>query len=83
MFGFLRNWPKFTNLRAELRGQLEIEGATLIADKVGVDHAFSGTKLNYKRNIPDEVLRKLPTSTLAFRLEPMFFYRADGVRPRV
>jgi hypothetical protein len=49
-----------------------------------VDHAFSGTmKLNYKRDIPDEVLQQLPTTTVKYRLEPMFVYRAAGVRPRV
>lgn len=49
----------------------------------GVDPAFSGTmKLNYKRKIPDEVLHKLPTTTLRFPLEPVFVYRAAGVRPK-
>ena len=49
-----------------------------------VDHAFSGTmKLNYKRDIPDEVLQELPATSVKYRLEPMFVYRAAGVRPRV
>jgi hypothetical protein len=49
----------------------------------GVDPAFSGTmKLNYKKKIPDEVLQQLPTSTLHFSVEPVFVYRAAGVRPR-
>jgi hypothetical protein len=49
-----------------------------------VDHAFSGTmKLNYKRDIPAEVRQALPTRTVKYRLEPMFVYRAAGVRPRV
>jgi len=49
----------------------------------GVDSAFSGTmKLNYKKKIPDEVLQQLPTSTLHFSVEPVFVYRAAGVRPR-
>lgn len=48
-----------------------------------VDHAFSGTmKLNYKRDIPAEVLQALPATTVKYRLEPMFVYRAAGVRPR-
>ncbi len=152
------HWPNFSNVPAELREQIETEGAILIADKVGVtkrfsghvpgvysaagvsryqgalcfsaarivatfptsgdrnlrsidcpwdvddgpatasitekgllieidlrvvDHAFSGTmKLNYKRKIPDEVLAALPTRTLAFPVEPIFVYRAAGVRPK-
>jgi hypothetical protein len=157
VYGF--KWPKFSNVPAELREQLEAEGVIFIADKVGVsrhfsghvpgvysaagvsryrgmfafsaarivatfptgadrnlrsiecpwdtnqgpatatitdkgltieinlravDQAFSGRmKLNYKRDIPDEVLHRLPSTTLSFRLEPMFVYRAAGVRPRV
>ena len=38
--------------------------------------------LNYKKKIPDEVLQKLPTTTLRFRVEPVFVYRAAGVRPK-
>jgi hypothetical protein len=49
----------------------------------GVDRACSGTmKLNYKRKIPDEVLQKLPTTTLRCPVEPVFVYRAAGVRPK-
>jgi hypothetical protein len=49
----------------------------------GVDHAFSGSmKLHYKRNIPDEVLQKLPNTTLRFPVAPVFVYRATGVRPK-
>jgi hypothetical protein len=49
----------------------------------GVDSAFSGTmKLNYKRKIPDEVLQKLPTTTLRFPVTPNFVYRAAGVRAK-
>jgi hypothetical protein len=47
----------------------------------GVDLACSGMmKLNYKRKIPDEVVQKLPTTTLRFAVEPAFIYRAAGVR---
>jgi hypothetical protein len=50
----------------------------------GVDPAFSGSmKLNYKKTIPDDVLQKLPTTALRFRVEPIFVYRAAGVRPKV
>ena len=49
----------------------------------GVDRAFSGMmNLNYKRKIPDEVLQKLPRTTLRFPVEPVFVYRAAGVRPK-
>jgi hypothetical protein len=52
-------------------------------DLHGVDQAFSGSmKLNYKRKIPDEVLEKLPTTTLRFPITPNFVYRAAGVRPK-
>jgi hypothetical protein len=159
VFGFLRNWSQLSNVPAELREQLEAEGAIFIAGKAGiskhfsghvpgvfsasgvsrytgafgfsaarivatfpargdtnlrsidcswdtdegpatatitnkglqieiglhgVDRAFSGTmKLNYKKKIPDEVLQKLPTTTLRFPVEPVFVYRAAGVRPKV
>lgn len=46
-----------------------------------VDRAYSGTsKLNYKRKVPDEVLTVRPTTKLAFPVEPVFVYRAPGVR---
>jgi hypothetical protein len=48
-----------------------------------VDRAFSGSmKLHYKRAIPDDVLQKLPTTTLRFPVDPVFVYRAAGVRPK-
>lgn len=49
----------------------------------GVDPAFSGSmKLNYKRAIPDEVLSALPCTALRFPVDPIFVYRAAGVRPK-
>lgn len=39
-------------------------------------------KLNYKKKIPDDMLQKLPTTALRFRVEPLFVYRATGVRPK-
>lgn len=39
-------------------------------------------KLNYKQKIPDDVVEKLPTTVLRFRVEPVFVYRAAGVRPK-
>jgi hypothetical protein len=97
VFGFLRNWSQLSNVPAELREQLEAEGLIFLAHKVGVsqhglvidiglhavDRACSGMmKLNYKRKIPDEVLQKLPTTTVRFPVEPVSIYRAAGVRPK-
>jgi hypothetical protein len=59
-------------------------GLAIEIDLHEVDQVFSGTmKLNYQRDIPDEVLGQLPATTVKYRLEPMFVYRAAGVRPRV
>ncbi|OMC57127.1 hypothetical protein A5747_04870 [Mycobacterium sp. IS-836] len=158
VFGFLRNWPRLSNVPADLREQLEAEGLIFLAGNVGVSRHFSGhvpgvfsasgvsrykgafafsdsrvvatfpargdtnlrsidcgwdadmgpatatitgkglvidiglhgvdracsgmMKLNYKRKIPDEVLEKLPSTTLRFPVEPAFVYRAAGVRPK-
>jgi hypothetical protein len=38
--------------------------------------------LNYKKKIPVEVLEKVPTTTLRFAVDPVFVYRAAGVRPK-
>lgn len=49
----------------------------------GVDPAFSGSmKLNYRNQIPADVLEKLPTTTLRFPAQPVVVYRAAGVRPK-
>ncbi len=59
------------------------KGLLIEIDLRAVDAAFSGTmKLNYKRKIPFEVLGALPARTLAFPVEPIFVYRAAGVRPK-
>ncbi|HWF68092.1 MAG TPA: hypothetical protein VG187_00725 [Mycobacterium sp.] len=59
------------------------KGLTIDIGLHGVDRACSGTmKLNYKWKIPDEVLQKLPTRTLRFPVQPVFVYRAAGVRPK-
>jgi hypothetical protein len=48
-----------------------------------VDPAFSGSmRLNYRKKIPDDVLQKLPTRSLRFQVDPVFVYRAAGVRPK-
>jgi hypothetical protein len=66
------------------RATITDKGLHIEIDLHGVDPAFSGSmKLNYKRTIPDDVLHKLPTTDLRFRVEPIFVYRAAGVRPKV
>jgi hypothetical protein len=83
VFGFLHNWSQMSNVPAELREQLEAEGLIFLAHKVGVSRHFGGLmKLHYKRSIPDEVLQKLPTTTLRFPVAPVFVYRAAGVRTK-
>jgi hypothetical protein len=59
------------------------KGLLIDIDLHGVDRAFSGSmKLSYKRAIPDEVLGSLPRTTLRFPVDPVFVYRAAGVRPK-
>ena len=59
------------------------KGLLIDIDLHGVDRAFSGSmKLHYKRAIPDDVLQKLPTTTLRFPVDPVFVYRAAGVHPK-
>lgn len=65
------------------RATITGKGLKLEIDLHGVDPAFSGSmKLNYRKTIPDEVLEKLPTTTLRFPVQPVFVYRAVGVRPK-
>ncbi|WP_157900639.1 hypothetical protein [Mycobacterium rhizamassiliense] len=59
------------------------KGLLIDIDLRGVDHAFSGSmKLHYKKAIPADVLQALPRTTLRFPVEPVFVYRAAGVRPK-
>ncbi len=39
-------------------------------------------RLKYGKKIPDDVLQKLPTRSLRFQVDPVFVYRAAGVRPK-
>ncbi|WP_156737906.1 hypothetical protein [Mycobacterium scrofulaceum] len=65
------------------RATITGKGLKLEIDLHGVDPAFSGSmRLNYRKTIPDEVLEKLPTTTLRFPVQPAFVYRAAGVRPK-
>lgn len=58
------------------------KGLLIDIDLRGVDKACSGSmKLHYRREVSDEVLGQLPTTTLRFPVDPAFVYRAAGVRP--
>ncbi|OBA82457.1 hypothetical protein A9W99_01815 [Mycobacterium sp. 1164966.3] len=63
------------------RAAITDKGLSIKIDLPAVDRAFSGTmELNYKKHIDDNVLRQLPVKELAFPLDPVFVYRAAGVR---
>ncbi|OBH59696.1 hypothetical protein A5687_20415 [Mycobacterium mantenii] len=65
------------------RATVTNKGVGIDIDLHGVDPAFSGSmRLNYKKTIPDEVLNALPITTLRFPVDPVFVYRAAGVRPK-
>jgi hypothetical protein len=65
------------------RATINGKGLHIEIDLHGVDPAFSGSmKLNYKKKIPDDVLQKLPATSLRFPVQPVFVYRAAGVRPK-
>ncbi|KKC03957.1 hypothetical protein [Mycobacterium nebraskense] len=65
------------------RATITGKGLQLEIDLHGVDPAFSGSmRLNYRKKIPDDVLETLPTTTLRFPVQPVFVYRAAGVRPK-
>jgi hypothetical protein len=65
------------------RATITNKGLEIEIDLHGVDPAFSGSlKLNYRKTIPDGVLGKLPATSLRYRVEPSFVYRAAGVRPK-
>jgi hypothetical protein len=59
------------------------KGLLIDIDLRGVDRAFSGSmKFHYKRKVPDDVLAALPRTSLRFPVDPVFIYRAAGVRPK-
>jgi hypothetical protein len=65
------------------RATITTKGLQIEIDLHGVDPAFSGSmNLNYKKKIPADVLGQLPATVLRFRVEPVFVYRAAGVRSK-
>lgn len=65
------------------RATITDKGLGIEIDLHGVDPAFSGSmRLNYKKKIPDEVLEALPRTALRVPVDPVFVYRAAGVRPK-
>lgn len=65
------------------RATITDKGLGIEIDLNEVDPAFSGSmRLNYKKTIPDEVLQALPRTALRAPVDPVFVYRAAGVRPK-
>lgn len=65
------------------RATITNKGLGIEIDLHGVDPAFSGSmRLNYTKKIPDDVLEALPRTALRVPVDPVFVYRAAGVRPK-
>ena len=64
-----------------VQGTLSESGLLLeIADLTQVDPEFSGhLSLNYKAELPADVLARVPTRTLAFDVPPKFVYSVLGI----
>jgi len=64
-----------------VKGTLSESGLLLeIADLSQVDPEFSGTlSLTYKAKVPQDVLGRVPTRTLAFEVPPKFVYSVLGI----
>jgi hypothetical protein len=69
--------------RGPARVRIGSEGLQIDIGLRGIDPAFSGSMtLNYRYAIADELLGKLPATQLWCAIDPVFVYRAAGVRPR-
>lgn len=88
--GTLSSVPKLTGRTIDVRwdaaqsgpvqAELSTTGLRLDVDVAAVDPRCSGElSLNYKEHIPEDVLARLPRSTLAFDVPPQFIFRAVGV----
>ncbi|PRC48859.1 hypothetical protein C6A85_77690, partial [Mycobacterium sp. ITM-2017-0098] len=63
-----------------VKAELSRTGLTLDVDVAAVDPRCSGElSLHYKEDIPQDVLSRLPHTSLAFDAPPEFVFRAVGV----
>lgn len=63
-----------------VKAELSATGLTLDVDVAAVDPRCSGElSLHYKENIPEDVLARLPRTSLAFDAPPELIFRAVGV----
>ena len=63
-----------------VRAELSATGLTLEADVADIDPRCSGElSLHYKEDIPQDVLARVPRTSLAFDAPPEFVFRAVGV----
>jgi hypothetical protein len=63
-----------------VKAELSRTGLTLDVDVAAVDPRCSGElSLHYKEDIPQDVLARLPRTSLAFDAPPEFVFRAVGV----
>jgi len=63
-----------------VRAELSATGLTLDVDVAQIDPRFSGElSLHYKEDIPQDVLSRLPRTSLAFDAPAEFVFRAVGV----
>ncbi|MBJ7339209.1 hypothetical protein [Mycolicibacterium sp.] len=69
--------------RGPARVTIGEKGMTVDIALRGVDTSFSGSMaLNYKHAIAGELLERMPATQLWCSIDPVFVYRAAGVRPR-
>lgn len=90
VLGTLSSVPKLAGRTIDLRfdapqtgavtAELSATGLTLNVDVADVDPRCSGElSLHYKEDIPQDVLARLPRTSLAFDVPPEFIFRAVGV----
>jgi hypothetical protein len=90
VLGTLSSVPKLAGRTVDLRwdapqsgavkGELSASGLTLDVDVAAVDARCSGDlSLHYKEHIPQDVLARLPRTSLAFDVPAEFVFRAVGV----
>lgn len=90
VLGTLSSVPKLAGRTIDLRfdapqtgavhAELSPTGLTLDVDVADVDPRCSGElSLHYKEDIPQDILARLPRTSLAFDAPPEFVFRAVGV----